>query len=177
MDETTTKPCSKCCEPIPMGATRCSKCQSWQSTRAYLTGNPQALIGLLTMPFFLIFMGWMYSTILGRGEDFAKYRDQVEVVDHQFRVPTTDSRDYVNTVGRIMNNSPIKWTDVCIEVQYFDRDGKLLATKSDKNHSAVLLPKTEHAFQVNGTYGDPSGKLYASEKVFIRDARDARRWP
>jgi hypothetical protein len=176
MDETTTKPCTRCREPIPLGATRCAKCQSWQSLGAFMRGNPQAWLGLLFIPFLLVPMYTLFS-IRDRGEDFAKHREQVEVLDSQIRIPEdgTSFHDVV-TVGRLRNNSPVKWTDVVIEVQYFDRDGKLVGTKTERDLNLVLLPGTEHAFQVSSRAEGPTS-TYASQKIFVRDARDARRWP
>lgn len=174
----TTKPCTRCCEPIPLGATRCAKCQSWQSLRAYLRGNPQSWLGLVFVPLGMLPMIYvLYAIRFDRGEDFGKHREQVEVLDSQIRIPDdgTSFRDVV-TVGRLRNNSQVKWTDVVIEVQYFDRDGKLVGTKAERDHNLVLLPGTEHAFQVSSRAEGPVS-TYASQKIFVRDARDARRWP
>jgi len=173
MSDPATKPCTKCCELIPQGASRCPRCQSWQSARAYLAGNPQSWLSLLLLPIFLLMLYW---TRIDRGEDFAKYRDQIRVLDSQLRVTDEEILRHVVTVGRLRNESPVKWTDVVIEVQYFDADGRLVATKTENDHALVLLPNSEHAFQVSSSAELPP-RSYASQKVFVRDARDARRWP
>jgi hypothetical protein len=173
MNEPETKPCTKCCVPIPIGAARCPKCQSWQSIRAYLAGNPHSWLTLLIVPIALLPMYWMRAD---RGEDFAKYREQVKVLDSQLRIGDEGVLRQVVTVGRLRNDSSIKWTNVAIEVQYFDEDGKLVATKTEMDHALVLLPNSEHAFQVSSS-ADLAPRSYASHKVFVRDARDSRHWP
>jgi hypothetical protein len=171
--EASHKPCRRCCEPIPLAAKRCPRCQSWQSLWAYLAGNPQGWLGL---PFCLLALLPLYWLWGRSGADFAKYRDQVEVLEARMQVSHERGYDGLVTLGRLRNNSPVKWEDVVIEVQYFDKEGKLVGTKSEKDHSLVLLPGGEHAFQVNASLTLPA-ESYASQKVFVRDAREARRWP
>jgi len=171
--ERRTKRCTRCREPIAFGATRCPMCQSWQSLGAHLRGNPRAWSWLLIVPLALLPMYWMRAD---RGEEFATYRDQVRVLDSHLRVTADGILPQVVTVGRLRNDSPVQWTDVTIEVQYFDRDGRLVAAKTENDHALVLLPNTEHAFQVSSAAELPPAS-YASHQVFVRAARDARRWP
>ena len=175
MVDETTKPCTRCREPIPLGATRCAKCQSWQSFGAYCRGSPQVWLGLLStcvlLPFVFLPLYWLR---FDRGKEFAKYRDQIEVLDSQLRI-SGDGTEVV-TVGRLRNNSLVTWTDVAIEVQYFDREGKLAGAKSARDHDLVLLPGSDSAFQVS-SLAEGAIEVYASQKVFIRDAHDAQEWP
>jgi hypothetical protein len=172
MSEASQKPCKRCCEPIPLAAQRCPKCQSWQSLRAYLAGNPQTWLGL---PFLLLALLPLYW-LMDRGANFARYRDEIEVVDAQLRTGQVGSYSGLVTVGRLRNNSPVRWKEVVIEVQYFDEDGKLIGAKSEKDYGLVLLPGGEHAFQVNAAQDLPP-HMYASQRVYVQDARDASKWP
>jgi len=70
----------------------------------------------------------------------------------------------------------VKWKNVVIEVQYFDQNGKLIGATAHEDRDLVLLPGGEHAFQVSASRDLPPDE-YASQKVFVRDARDAARWP
>ena len=80
----------------------------------------------------------------------------------------------VSLVGDKLFASYLK--DARTVVKVYDRDGQLVGTKTEKDHALVLLPNSEHAFQVSSSAELPSGS-YATQKVFVRDARDARRWP
>lgn len=176
MSDASQKPCRHCREQIPSAATRCPKCQSWQSARAYLSGNPQAWLGLLTLPFLLLLLLPLWRVFDG-GADFSRYTDQVEILEAEFHVPDQErsSRDLV-TIGRLRNNSPVRWKDVVFEVQFFDKHGKLVGAKSDEDMDLVLVPGEEHAFQVTMRAELPVER-YASQKVFVRHAREARNWP
>jgi hypothetical protein len=173
MSDATSKPCTRCCEPIPLGALRCPRCQSWQSLWDYITGDAQAKYSLIFLPLMLIPMIWFWPR---RGADFAAYRDQIEILESQLRVQDKGYAKDIVTLGRLRNNSPVKWKDVCFEVQFFDAEGKLVGAKSAEEHEMVLLPGSEHAFQVTATAEAPPAS-YASQKIYILDARDARRWP
>lgn len=173
MSEFSQKPCKRCYEPIPLAAQRCPKCQSWQSIGACLAGNAH---GWTTLPFLLLAfvpIWWLWNR---GGTDFAKYQDQIEVVNVELRTGERGTHDGLVTVGWLRNHSRIKWNDVVIEVQYFDKDGKLIGANSQKDYGLVLLPGGEHAFQVTTQQPLPS-ESYASQKVYVRDAREANKWP
>ena len=172
MSDASQKPCRRCCESIPLGATCCPKCRSWQSLWGYLTGNPQCWLGLVVTLILLVPLWRLWAP----GADFGNYCNQVQVLESQMQVARERSFGGLVTIGRLRNNSPVKWKEVVIEVQYFDKDGKLIGTKSERDHNLVLLPGVDHAFQVSSTPEFPP-EAYASHKVYVRDARDARKWP
>lgn len=172
MNDSTTKACRRCCEQIALGAQRCPKCQSWQGVGAYLAANPIAIfsIPLGFVPLFMMF--WIFWP----GADFGKYQDKIIVVEPQLVVNADKSYDGIVTVGKLENQSPLKWKDIVIEVQYFDQDGKLVAAATEKSLNMVLLPGVQHAFNVSSNR-EHAAEKYVSQKVFVRDARDARKWP
>lgn len=175
MADPTAKLCVKCCESIPRGAVRCPKCQSWQSLKAMVLGNPQAWGAILTLP--LAFLPiYFLSPMLRRGEDFSSYRDQVSIIESRLEVSDGSQYNSVVTVGRLRNDSPVKWNHVVIEVQYFDKQGTLIGAKTDEDFDMVLVPGVEHAFQLECNRVRPA-KDYDSQKVYVRNARDASKWP
>src|SRR5262245_31289341 len=151
MSDSTTKPCRRCREPIAAGAQRCPKCQSWQGALAYLLANRCAVISILFGFVPLLFLFWLFWP----GADFAKYQDQIQVLEPKITVNDDDKYAGVVTVGRLENRSPLKWNDIVIEVQYFDVAGKLITAKSDRSHDMVLLPSTQHAFSISSTRENP----------------------
>jgi hypothetical protein len=154
---------------------RCPKCQSWQSLKAAFWGNPQAWAGVLFLPVLLIPL-FMLNPLFRRGANFDSYRDQIEVVESRLQVDDGSPYNSVVTIGRLKNNSPEKWSHVVLEVQYFDDKGVLIGAKSAEDFAMVLLPGGEHAFQIECNRVRPA-KDYASQKIFVQNARDASKWP
>lgn len=173
------KRCRHCDEIIAVAARRCPKCQSWQSRRGDVPNDPGWWWILLLLFPLLLFSGWLLSNIwnnLNRGgADFTSYRDQIELVETHMEFDDDHGRRKLSTVGMLKNHSPKKWRGIAIEVQYFDHDGHLVGARS-QSLDMVLLPETEHAFELSGPAILPRTR-YASQKVFIRDAREATRSP
>lgn len=69
----------------------------------------------------------------------------------------------------------MKWDTPYFEVQCFDKDGTLIDSHAEYTSGLILTPGTEHAFRI---WFSPARELtlYANYKVFLRDARDAKRW-
>jgi hypothetical protein len=172
MADENKKPCYKCGEQIATAARYCHVCRTWQSKRARFLTSSQVWGGLVILLLVPVLPIVMVSRLLDQGEDFAKHRDQVVILDSKVR---TESEKRIVTVGRLQNNSTVKWREVVIEVQYFDAKGELLATKTERNMDSVLLPNEIHAFQVSSDL-DYAPEKYVSHKVLVRDARDAK-WP
>lgn len=171
------KRCLHCDEIIAVSARRCPKCQSWQTRRGDTPREPSRWRYLVLILILLAYFGfvtrdlWKYL-----GADFEKYRDRIEVVGARMLFDDEHGERHLVTVGTLKNNSSRKWRDVVIEVQYFDGEGRLVGTESSRVRDLVLVPGTEHAFQVSGARMLPS-QTYVSQKVFVRDAREATPWP
>jgi predicted nucleic acid-binding Zn ribbon protein len=178
VEATEIKLCKVCREPIPFEAKKCIKCQSWQSYRDYYRNNPQLwysiLFLLITIPLMLL---PFYFLRMDHGAAFTKYRDQIELIssDMRFDVDRDGRFQKVITIGKLKNNSPYSWKDIHFEVQYFDQNDKLIATTSEKIHDLVLLPGTEHAFQIVSQAEGPE-MLYSSQKVYIREATESGKY-
>ena len=105
--------------------------------------------------------------------DFAPFHDQIVVTDSQMHYSQTEKGAFIAVVGTIKNNSKFSWKGVELEVQYFDKDGKLIDTTSDREYNATILPQVERAFRIRAQADRPEA-AYASHKVFVRAAKDGR---
>lgn len=171
------KRCRHCDEVIGSAAWRCPKCQSWQSRRGDAPDDRGWWWSFFLFLLLLLFCGGQFLAVWNRrGADFALYRDQIEVVDARMEFNDKHGERKMLTVGMLKNHSSRKWRDVVIEVQYFDRDGLLVGTKSSRCSDLVLLPETEHAFQVTCSISLSEAR-FVSQKVFVRDAREATNGP
>jgi hypothetical protein len=84
----------------------------------------------------------------------------------------------VAVVGMLQNNSDQAWKDAQVEVRFFDPQGKLIDTETGKDYvyRNTIPPHGEKAFKVYKVVNYPTEK-YASYKVFVRFAEDARKFP
>jgi hypothetical protein len=118
----------------------------------------------------------LFDHFLGPDRDFAPFHDQIVVGDSQVHYSQTEKSAFIAVVGMIKNNSKFSWKEVEPEVQYFDKDGKLIDTNSGREYNATILPQGERAFRIRAQADRPEA-AYASHKVFVRAAKDGRsRW-
>ena len=119
------------------------------------------------------FMIWPLS-LLGGGADPSALLSEIVVVDSSFRFNMQGDYTYVSAVGTIRNDSEdIAADDVYIEVQYFDEEGTLIDSEGAEQYGLTLLPGSEASFRFQARTTS-SVSEYATHKVFVRSAREAR---
>lgn len=167
------KNCPQCSEPIRITAKKCPFCQSWQGRR-FSWHNPVvgAIIPALV---YLVVVVPMMRSVNKPTHLFNDYRTQVSVTSAEMNYSVENEKNILCTLGEIRNDTAVTWEHIAIEVQYFNRDGKLIDTCSDQDYQLTLAPHTQQAFRVRFEPDKPRSE-YASQKVFIRDASDAHRW-
>jgi hypothetical protein len=159
---------------VPWAARKCPYCWSWISGGGYwrsVLGLAMLLcFGIGAFAFFNVFRSLHRSS-----EDFEVYKEQIKIVGIQVSESNAPGNGYTSIVGRIRNDSPVTWDNPYFEVQCFDRDGKLVDTYSHYDAGMVLVPRTDQAFRLSFQPSQAPEK-YADYKVFLRHARDAKRW-
>ncbi len=180
MNEAATKTCPLCCETINAKARKCPHCQHFQNKWTLLAYHP--LVAMAPMLVVIIGFAVFMQRIFDRGEDFDAHGSQIRVLQSAMEfgeslaksagAPATPT---VAVVGTIQNDSGIAWKDVIIEVQFFDKDHKLIDTKQDYPYSHTLPKDEQSAFKVS-MQREFSPEKYASSEVRVVSARDARGW-
>ena len=99
--------------------------------------------------------------------DFGTYRQQFVILESNISFVGNAEEPRLLTVGRIRNDSPYAWSDVEIEVQYFDADHQLIDTATDRGFSKSVAAGDEIAFSVTAPAHHPQ-ENYASHEVFVR---------
>jgi hypothetical protein len=174
MSESVEKPCPYCLKPVLNGARKCPHCQAWLSRSVWsvLSGFG----ALIYIPLVLFLSYYFFMRPLDRPrEDFAAHLDEVRITETLVDIRPSSGSNYIYVLGRIRNDSPVKWENPYFEVHCFDADGKLIDTYSTYESGMILVPDTDHAFRLSFTPHQPIEK-YKDYKVFLRDARDAKRW-
>ncbi len=171
-----TKTCRICYEEIDRRAKACRYCSSPQAGLASWLVRHSSIISsipLLVIIATVIMMGILLPRF-GRGEDFAPYRQQVRVVSSAMHFEETEDGPVVWVVGKIRNDSEIDWREIQFEVQFMNEAGELIDVERrvQSFHESRVLPRSEAGFKIKAAR-EFSKEKYASQKVFIRYAKDA----
>jgi len=170
-----TKPCDWCAEPIRVAAKVCPYCRRLQS--------PWRRKNQLEAGFSLVFLGLMFfggifwlQFLFSPGRDFEKYKNQIAIINPEMHFGQTTNGNFISTIGQIRNESPYAWKDFQIEVQYFDKDGRMIDTRTDNRYGDVTPAGETQAFRIRGPADKPEA-AYSTQKIFVRSAKDSRKWP
>ena len=173
-EKIATKPCFWCAEPIRAAARACLCCGRLQPR---FGSNPNWAYLFLVMFLLFMFGGlFWFGRLVSPGRDFELFRDRIIVVESQMHFSQNTNVNYISAIERIRNDSPYGWKEIQLEAQYFDRDGRMIDTYSQSRFGDTLPPKATHAFRLRAPADKPQ-PAYASHKIFVRSAKDARKWP
>ena len=126
----------------------------------------------------LLFFGgsiWL-GRVFSPGRDFEPFRSQIVVVTSNMHIGRTTNGNFISAIGTLRNDSPYAWKDIQIEAQYYDKDGRLIDTRTESRFGEVLPPGNTQAFRIRVSADKPE-TTYANHKVFVRSGKDARTWP
>jgi hypothetical protein len=122
----------------------------------------------------LLLAAWCVRDLKEPGQSFEPYRNQVVVLNTTIHYSRTDNTNIVSTMGYLRNDSPYSWKAIQLEVQYFNRFGKLVDTETETLRYQELPPRIIEAFRVRAPAACDESS-YVSSKVFVRTAKDARK--
>jgi len=123
----------------------------------------------------LVLLSFLYVIIMP-GRNFELFQNQFTVIDPEMSFDVTTNGNYISTIGQIRNGSPYAWKDVYVEVQYFNKEGKMIDTCTREDYGEIIFAGDTQAFKVRGPADKPESE-YSTQKVFIRSAKDSRKWP
>jgi hypothetical protein len=176
--EAETKICPLCAETIKAGAKVCPHCRHFQ-TRWSLQ-NPVMLASIWFVFVFavLVCIGTFWERAFGPKQEFALYRDQIDIVRSQCSQRVIGSNLLNTVVGTLTNRSDVAWKDVGVEGQFFDKTGKLIdaiTVNADDFHGVTVLPHGEAAFKIEGKALRPEAD-YKTNLIVVRWAKDVNAW-
>ncbi len=174
-DGTETKPCGWCAEPIRAQAKACPYCRRLQP-KWKVRSEWFALVPLLMLLSLFLGAGAWLRQIFGPGRDFEPFRGQILVENSNVHFGQGTNGNFISAIGTLRNASPYAWKEIQLEAQYYDSNGRLVDTRSESRFGDTLLPGTTNAFRIRGPADKPES-AYVSHKVFVRSAKDARKWP
>lgn len=135
--------------------------------------------------YFIIML--MLFVVLGSLSDLsaegkrASFQNCLEIIDSSIDFSNKDKNTSVTCIGKIKNRSMINWTEIVIEVQYFNSEGKLIDTMTESNYDQIVASGDEVAFRVNGLtvksteqYAKHTAKLTWAKEIFMETERNSK---
>ncbi len=127
---------------------------------------------LLYLAFILLF----YTRIvLHHSRRFTDYAQKVHITPSEFHFALEDGMRFAVLTGTIRNDTRVSWNQPSIEVQYFDKQGRLIDTETYDDPRMTLAPYTEQEFKIQCEAVRPNAD-YTTHKVVIRYAEEANRF-
>ena len=167
-----TKTCPHCAETIKAAAKRCPRCTSGLvkvSAATWLNITWAWLV--LCCP--LLLVAWWLRDVTGTGERFEPHRDKLRITETSMHYSQSGETNFISTVGYIQNGSDYAWKSLQLEAQYFDANDKLIDAKTETLTYQEIPAGITTAFRIR-TIAAKDRASYASQKIQIRTAKDAR---
>ncbi len=185
MTETrATKTCGSCFQEIDARALVCPHCRSPQTRRKVWMRRHPVVTGLLVVLGFyaLIIPMAMFmehaTRSLSPRTDLEPFDGQVSVASSKMVFGQSKDGPVICVIGMLKNDSDLAWKRVELEVQFYDPAGELIdvGTNTRQRYISEILPHGEIAFKVR-LVPDVPVEDYASYKLCVRSAADARSYP
>jgi hypothetical protein len=175
VEDQQTKICPVCAETVKAVAKKCPFCRA-DLRSSVIRIDPAPWFSWVFMLLFFCGALIVFYRVAYPGRDFSLCRNQIVVSSSSMQFSAGERGRYVTTVGTINNESDYGWKEVQLEVRYFNRNAKLIDVGVQIFPDIIIQPHSESAFRVR-TLADQPESAYASHKVFVRTAKDIRRWP
>ena len=171
-----SKPCGWCAEPIRVAARVCPYCRRLQPKWTRITELLMVMLPLFGFAL-LCFIGALWlKQLFSPGRDFEPFRDQIVVERSAMHFGQSTNGNFVSAIGTLRNSSPYAWKEIQLEAQYYDKDGRMIDTRSESRFGDVLPSGATQSFRLRAPADKPEPS-YVSHKVFVRSAKDSRKWP
>ena len=132
-----------------------------------------AVVGCLVVVVVSTTLPVMMKIMFDPGKSFEKYKELVKITNTNLTFGQTDCGPNLVVLGTFKNNSDVTWKDLQLEVQFFDKEGKLIDTGQKNEYSFVLQAKSEAPFKVS-LKKEFSTEEYVSHSVKVLTAKDAK---
>lgn len=164
-----TKKCKMCRSDIATDAKKCPYCKSLQ----IWIYHPFTLAAGVTV-FYLIFIlifSMMFADMVKKGESFQNFKDKVVVSQSELEFGKRDNGSaVVVVVGKVQNQSKVKWEQVHFQVNCYNSENKLFDTKQSSDYDFVVPAGTTVPFKVSFAREFPEAE-YKRHEVNVVDAK------
>lgn len=124
---------------------------------------------LFVFVLFIISIFLYKPKVLAVGTELPSFQESLRITDSEVHFSSGENYNSVSCIGNIKNSSALIWEELVIEVQYFNKENKLIDTTTEYIYGLVVPANDTIAFRVKGG-ADKSESEYHSHKVRITSA-------
>ena len=173
-EQTNRKICKMCCEEISAKAKKCPHCQHWQ--HPLLTFGYSPALVVVPISLFIILFGIMLGTVFHEGEPFQGHENELIIQNSEMLFGENQCGPTVTVLGTIKNTGLLSWKNVNIEIQFFDKHGRMIDGNQKTKYFMGIPAEKEAVFKISMNREFPQD-LYKDYTVNIISAEDSRAWP
>ncbi len=140
-DEQRKKLCQFCAMEIPVAARKCPYCRADQHRLAMVVHYVGIGLAFVFLPGIIgvsVFLPLWIRHVVGPGREFAEYRNKVHVIESHLEFGQDSCGPTVTVIGRVRNETGIKWHHTRVQVEFYDANGKLI--DAEQQYGKVYLP-------------------------------------
>jgi hypothetical protein len=159
---------------IPKEARKCPFCQHFQNRLSMIMFHPAFAVLFACIPMVVLLAA--FNTIFDRGEDYQRYKDQIEITGSEVAFGDTKSAATVGIIGTIKNTSPVSWQEIQFHADFFDAEGRRVDVGEQDDRSCYLSANGTTTFKVSFRR-EFRETNYVRHSIRVVTAKDARaRW-
>ncbi len=131
-----------------------------------LTPNIKQFLLIFVISFLFFSTSFAFSENLKDEPDFKK---SLKITTSEINYKEGKTYNHLSCMGKIKNNSNLKWSSIIIEVNFFNENKKLIDTITENIYDLTIQPNDEVTFRVTG-YPSKKASEYVTHEARITDA-------
>jgi hypothetical protein len=176
MNDPETRICPFCAETVKRQAKLCPRCQQWLTWKSLR--HPLIMVLLHVVPLMALWVALSFAlsahldSLQNPGPYYSEFPDSLRVLESRMNWVQTPEGARIYVTGVLTNTSPVGWGQGEFDCRFYDARGAMIDAFTGRGHISAY-PRGESAFRVMIVPTAPTND-YASVKVFVGDARNAK---
>ena len=178
MSDPEKRICPFCAEAINLKAKLCPRCRQWLTWRSFR--HPVVMVLFHLVPLTIIWAGWgilllsMLSSFQNPKPYYSEFPNSLKILESRMNWVKTENGLCIYITGILTNTSQVTWNGTEFDCRFFDSHGLMIDAGTGRGYFTVP-PAEDAAFRVGINPTAPTNE-YASFKIFVSNARNAKGW-
>ncbi len=161
-----------------MEAKLCPHCRQWLTLKSFRHPLISLLVHVLPVTAIWVAIGVVGFSRLDEMQNpkpyYSEFPNSLKILESRMNWAQSNDGLRIYITGVLTNTSPESWKDAEFDCRFFDSHGAML--DADVGHGYMtILPHDDTAFRV-GIIPNATTNEYASFKIFVGNARNAKGW-
>ena len=169
-----TRACPMCGERVKLTAKICPHCHRWQNKFQFTVGHPLIWMATFLVIFVALWFGTMQhfsALLLNRGENFGEFTSQIKILSSEMTFINEGKDTKLILLGKVRNVSSVGWREILFQIDFMDKNGKLIDTYQFRDPNLTLYSKGDASFKIPYVISLPQDQ-YDKHKITVKDAKE-----